>query len=139
GCSHGMIRISQVSNVEVRGRGVIDANGKSIRAQDDTEINLFKIEESANVLIDGVLGRDPSFWNTLIYRSDEVEIRNYKMVNCRPTTTTWNNTDGVNFDESTNGYLYNAFLYTGDDSMATKNEEPNGTVNTRNILHEKVV
>jgi polygalacturonase len=139
GCSHGMIRMYQVSNVEVRGRGVIDANGKSIRAQDDTKINLFKIEESSNILIDGVLVRDPSFWNTLVYRSDEVEIRNYKMVNCRPTTTTWNNTDGVNFDESTNGSLYNAFLYTGDDSMATKNEEPNGTVNTSNILHEKVV
>jgi polygalacturonase len=51
----------------------------------------------------------------------------------------WNNTDGVDFDESTNGVLYNAFLYTGDDSMATKNEEPSGTENTNNILHEKVV
>ena len=61
------------------------------------------------------------------------------MINCRPTTTTYNNTDGVNFDESTNGKLSNAFLYTGDDSMATKNEEPSGTINTKNILHEKVV
>ena len=61
------------------------------------------------------------------------------MINCRPTTTTYNNTDGVNFDESTNGKLSNAFLYTGDDSMATKNEEPSGTINTKNIIHEKVV
>ncbi len=83
--------------------------------------------------------RDPSFWNTLIYRSDQVEISNYKMVNCRPTTTVYNNTDGVNFDESTNGRLYNAFLYTGDDSIATKNEYDDGTVNTDNIVHEKVV
>jgi polygalacturonase len=139
GCSHGMIRMYQIQNTKILGRGVIDANGKAIRAQNDTKINLVKIEGSSNILIDGVLVRDPSFWNTLIYRSDLVTIQNYKMINCRPTTTTYNNTDGVNFDESTNGRLYNAFLYTGDDSMATKNEEPSGTINTRNIVHEKVV
>lgn len=139
GCSHGVIRMYQVENVKVLGRGIIDGNGKAIRAQNDTKINLFKIEESSNILIDGILVRDPSFWNTLIYRSDLVTIQNYKMINCRPTTTTYNNTDGVNFDESTNGKLYNAFLYTGDDSMATKNEEPSGTIDTKNILHQKVV
>ncbi|HKO49055.1 MAG TPA: glycosyl hydrolase family 28 protein [Polyangiaceae bacterium] len=138
-CSHGMIRMFKISNTKVLGRGVIDANGKLIRSQNDTKINLFKIEQSNNILIDGITVRDPSFWNTLIYRSDLVTIQNYKMVNCRPTTTTYNNTDGVNFDESTNGKLSNAFLYTGDDSMATKNEEPTGTIDTKNILHEKVV
>ena len=139
GCSHGVIRMYQVQNVKVLGRGVIDGNGKAIRAQNDTKINLFKIEQSSNILIDGILVRDPSFWNTLIYRSDMVTVQNYKVLNCRPTTTTYNNTDGVNFDESTNGLLSNAFLYTGDDSMATKNEEPSGTINTKNIVHEKVV
>jgi len=138
-CSHGMIRMYKINNAKVLGRGVIDANGKLIRSQNDTKINLFKIEESKNILIDGITVRDPSFWNTLIYRSDLVTIQNYKMINCRPTTTTYNNTDGVNFDESTNGKLSNAFLYTGDDSMATKNEEPAGTIDTKNILHEKVV
>jgi len=90
-------------------------------------------------LVDGVTVRDPSFWNTLIYRSDLVTIQNYKMINCRPTTTTYNNTDGVDFDESTNGKLSNAFLYTGDDSMATKNEFSTGPTDTKNIVHEKVV
>jgi hypothetical protein len=139
GCSHGMIRMYQIENTKVLGRGVIDGNGKAIRAQNDTKINLFKIEQSTDITIDGILVRDPSFWNTLIYRSDLVNIRNYKMINCRPTTTTYNNTDGVNFDESVNGYLSNAFLYTGDDNMAVKNEEPAGTKNTNNIMHEKVV
>jgi len=139
GCSHGVIRMFDIENAKILGRGVIDGNGKAIRAQNDTKINLFKIEQSSDILIDGILVRDPSFWNTLIYRSDQVTIQNYKMLNCRPTTTTYNNTDGVNFDESTNGKLYNALLYTGDDSLATKNEEPSGTVNTKNILHEHVV
>ncbi len=139
GCSHGMIRMYQIQNTKVLGRGVIDANGKSIRAQNDTKINLFKIEQSSKILIDGIVVRDPSFWGTLIYRSDMVTIQNFKAIHCRPTTTTYNNTDGVNFDESTNGTLTNAFLYTGDDSMATKNEEPSGTINTKNIVHEKIV
>jgi hypothetical protein len=139
GCSHGMIRMYRVNNTKILGRGVIDANGKSIRAQNDTKVNLLKIEESSHILVDGITVRDPSFWNTLVYRSDLVTIQNYKMINCRPITAIWNNTDGVNFDESTNGTLRNAFLYTGDDSMATKNEQASGTVNTKNILHEKVV
>jgi hypothetical protein len=138
-CQHGMIRMYMIKNTKVLGRGVIDGNGKAIRAQNDTKVNLFKIEQSSNILIDGILVRDPSFWNTLVYRSDMVTIQNYKVVNCRPTTTTYNNTDGVNFDESTNGKLTNAFLYTGDDSMATKNEEPSGTINTKNIVHDKIV
>lgn len=139
GCSHGMIRMYQIRNTKILGRGVIDANGKSIRAQNDTKINLLKIEQSSHIMVDGITVRDPSFWNTLIYRSDLVTIQNYKMINCRPITAIWNNTDGVNFDESTNGKLSNAFLYTGDDSMATKNEDASRTVNTRNIIHEKVV
>jgi polygalacturonase len=139
GCSHGMIRMYQIENTKILGRGVIDANGKSIRAQNNTKINLLKIEQSSNILVDGITVRDPSFWNTLVYRSDQVTIQNYKMINCRPITTIWNNTDGVNFDESTNGKLSHAFLYTGDDSMATKNEFPSGTIDTRNIVHEKVV
>ncbi len=138
GCSHGAIRMYQISNSKLLGRGVIDGNGLAIRAQNDTKVNLLKIEQSSDILVDGVTVRDSSFWNTLIYRSDGVTIQNYKMINCRPNVD-WNNTDGVDFDESTNGVLYNAFLYTGDDSMATKNEEPNGTVNTSNILHEHVV
>ena len=138
-CSHGMIRMFKIENSKILGRGVIDANGKLIRSQNDTKVNLLKIEQSSNILIDGITVRDPSFWNTLIYRSDLVTIQNYKMINCRPTTTTYNNTDGVDFDESTNGKLSNAFLYTGDDSMATKNEEAAGTIDTKNILHEKVV
>jgi polygalacturonase len=138
GCSHGVIRMYQISNTQLLGRGVIDGNGLAIRAQNDTKVNLLKIEQSSDILVDGVLVRDSSFWNTLIYRSDGVTIQNYKMINCRPNSD-WNNTDGVDFDESTNGVLYNAFLYTGDDSMATKNEERSGTVNTSNILHERVV
>ncbi len=138
GMQHSLIRMYQVKNTKLLGRGVLDANGKAIRAA-GLSASLMKIEQSSEVTVDGVLVRDSSYWNTLIYRSDQVTLQNYKVINCRPTTTTYNNTDGVDFDESTNGTLTNAFLYTGDDAMATKNEEASGTVNTKNIIHEKVV
>jgi polygalacturonase len=102
------------------------------------KINAVRIDQSSQILIDGILVRDPVFWNTLIYKSDQVTIRNYKVINRRPTTTTFNQTDGVDFDASTNGNLFNAFLYTGDDNMATKAEQEGG-IDTKNIVHEKVV
>ncbi|WP_165900529.1 ricin-type beta-trefoil lectin domain protein [Microbispora triticiradicis] len=139
GTQHATVRVYQVHNAKLLGRGVIDGNGKSLRAQ-GSNLNLLKIEQSSDILVDGIIVRDPSYWNTLIYRSDKVTLKNYKVINVRPTTTTWNNTDGVDFDEPTNGLLSNAFLYTGDDNMATKNEFDNGSlINTRNIVHEHVV
>ena len=137
GCSHASIRLYQVQNTKILGRGVIDGNGKSIRAQ-NLETNLVKIEGASNVLVDGVIVRDSSYWNTLVYQSDLVTIQNYKVINCRPTTTVYNNTDGVDYVESTNGHLSNAFLYTGDDNMAPKNEFSPGN-NLKNVLHEKIV
>lgn len=137
---HALIRMYQIENAKILGRGVLDANGHAIRSA-GLNANLLKIEQSSNITVDGPIARDSSYWNTLVYRSDHVTIRNYKVINCRPTTgsTGYNQTDGVDFDESTNGLLDNAFLYTGDDGMATKNEEPNGTVNTKDITHQHVV
>jgi hypothetical protein len=137
GMQHSLIRIYQAKSTKILGRGVLDANGKAIRAA-GLNASLMKIEQSSNITVDGVLVRDSSYWNTLIYRSDAVTIQNYKVINCRPNSD-YNNTDGVDFDESTNSKLSNAFLYTGDDSMATKNEEASGVINTKNIIHEKVV
>jgi hypothetical protein len=140
GTVEGMIRLYDIQNTKILGRGVIDSNGKSIRAQ-GLQANLVKIEGSSNILIDGIVTRDSSYWNTLVYESDMVTIQNYKVINVRPTSspsTTYNQTDGVDFDESTNGHLNNAFLYTGDDNMATKNEYTTGH-NINNILHENIV
>ena len=140
GAQHALIRMYQIKNTKILGRGVLDANGHAMRAA-SLNANLLKIEQSSNITVDGIVSRDPSYWNTLVYRSDQVTIQNYKVINCRPTTgsTLYNQTDGVDFDESTNGLLSNAFLYTGDDGMATKNEEASGVINTKNITHQHIV
>ncbi len=140
--SHGVLHFNNVENAKVLGRGVIDNNGSVIRgSSNDTpsfKIDTVRIDQSSKIEIDGIMARDPVFWNTLIYKSDQVSIKNYKVINRRPTTTTYNQTDGVDFDCSTNGNLYNAFLYTGDDPIATKAEQEGG-IDTKNIVHEHVV
>ncbi len=138
GMQHSLIRMYQIKNTKLLGRGVLDANGVAIRAA-GLNASLLNIEQSSNITVDGVVVRDSSYWNTLSYRSDQVTIQNYKVINCRPTTTTYNNTDGVDFVESTNSTLYNAFLYTGDDGMAPKNEDSSGTINTKNLTHQHIV
>ncbi|WP_438032541.1 glycosyl hydrolase family 28 protein [Sorangium sp. So ce204] len=140
--SHGVVHMNKVSNTKILGRGVIDGNGSRIRGTDnDTpsfKINTLRIDDSTDVLVDGIVVRDPVFWNTLIFDSDRVTIQNFKVINRRPTTTAYNQTDGVDFDCSTNGKLYNAFIYSGDDSMSPKREEE-GKLDTKGILYEKVV
>jgi polygalacturonase len=139
GAQHGLVRMYQIQNAKILGRGTLDSNGHYIRGQ-NLDANLLKIEQSSNILVDGIVSVDSSYWNTLVYRSDQVTIQNYKVVNCRPSAVGgYNQTDGVDFVESTNGLLENAFLYTGDDGMAPKNEDANGVINLKNITHQHIV
>jgi hypothetical protein len=140
--THGVLHLNNVSNTNVLGRGVIDGNGSIIRGtSNDTpsfKINVLRVDGSSKVVIDGITVRDPVFWNTLVYNSDQVSFKNYKVINRRPTTTTYNQEDGVDYDCSTNGNVFNAFIYSGDDSMSPKREQE-GMIDTKNITYEKVV
>jgi len=140
--THGVVHLNNVTNTNILGRGVIDGSGTAIRSGgNDTpsfKINVLRIDGSTKVLVDGILVRDPVFWNTLIYKSDQVTLQNYKVINRRPTTTTYNQTDGVDFDASSNGKLYNAFVYSGDDSLSPKTEQE-AMQDTTNIVYEKAV
>ena len=160
-CRHGLIRMFEVKNSHIRGRGIIDAGGTHLRVKENpmTKYNLLKIEESADCTVEGVVALDSSFWNTIVYRSDDIHIANYKVINHR-LNNTWNETDGVDFDNTTNSTLKNAFLYTGDDCMSTKSDDipddyhiPEGAgtypedpteagdnyISVNNIVHENVV
>jgi len=123
-CRHALIRMYNVADSHIRGRGIVSGNGANLRDEDlpGTKYNLLKIEESSSCTVDGIVALDPSFWNTLVYRSDAVEITNYKVIN-NWQSVGWNETDGVNFDSSTNSRLSNAMLYTGDDCMSAKSDD----------------
>src|SRR5690606_12521683 len=77
---------------------------------------------------------------------------NYKVINNR-LDGEWNETDGVDYNNSTNSTLTNAFLYTGDDCMAVKSDDmlddrrfsglrdpaEGPYINVANLVHEKIV
>jgi polygalacturonase len=140
--THGLIHLNNVMNTKILGRGVVDAEGTKItNGSNDTpsfKINAVRIDQSSKVTIDGILVRDPVFWNTLTYMSDQVTIQNYKVINRRPTTTTYNQTDGVDFDASSNCTLNNAFVYSGDDNLSPKTEQE-ANRDSSNITYQKAV
>ena len=121
GSAEALIMMNGVSGAKLKGRGTLDGNGVSLQ-KSNRKMFLVKIENSEDIEVDGVISRDSAFWNTLIYRSRNVEISNYKVIN-NQLAEEWNETDGVDFDNSVDSSLINAFLYTGDDCMAVKSDD----------------
>ena len=123
--SRAVVHLFNVTNAKILGRGMIDAEGTTINAgSNDTpalKINVVRIDASSMVTIDGILTRDPVFWNTIAYMSDHVTIQNYKVINRRPTTTTYDQTDGIDIDASCTAF--NTFVYSGDDNLSPKTEQ----------------
>jgi peroxiredoxin len=110
-----LVLVDNAENVTITGRGIIDGNGKIIRAA-GKKANLIRIRNSKNVLLEDVILRDPAAWNTHILHSQNVTIRNIKMINDRGV----GNTDGINPDSSCHVVIENNFAYCGDDSIAIK-------------------
>jgi len=140
--THGLIHFNNVMNSNILGRGVVDAEGtKIVNGSNDTpsfKINAIRVDGSSKITVDGILVRDPVFWNTLVYTSDTVAFKNYKVINRRPTSTTYNQTDGVDFDASSNCSLTNGFVYSGDDNLSPKTEQE-ANRDTSNITYTHVV
>lgn len=102
-------------NVTLRGRGVIDGNGTVLRAQ-GKPANLIRVRNSRNVLIEGLILRNPAAWNTHILGCTDVTIRGVKIIN-DPLV---HNTDGIDPDSSTGVLVENCFAYCSDDNIAIK-------------------
>ena len=139
---HGVVHLYNVTNTNILGRGVIDGEGTAInKGSNDTpafKINVLRIDSSSKVTIDGITVRDPVFWNTLAYMSSQVTIQNYKVINRRPTSTTYNQTDGIDIDASNNCTVFNTFVYSGDDNLSPKTEQE-ANMNSSNITYQKSV
>ena len=120
-----LILIDQADDVHIWGRGIIDGSGTLIRAQ-GKPANLLRIRNSKNVLIEGIILRDPAAWNTHIMHSDNVTIRDVKVLNDAEV----HNTDGFDPDASKNVLIEHCFAYCNDDNIAIKN------TNNLNLLQD---
>lgn len=111
-------RIKDAENVTISGRGIIDANGRLLRDKyaDTARMRLLLVLKSKNVTVDGIFVRDPGSWNTQILLSENVTVRNVKMLN----DIELSNTDGFDPDASKNVLIENCFAYCSDDNIAVK-------------------
>jgi len=112
------IEMYNAQNVEIRGRGVIDCNGRVLRDKfgDKARVKLYRPLNSKNLLLEGVVIRDPGSWNTHVVLCENVEIVNVKMLN----DIDLSNTDGFDPDCSKNVTIKNCFAYCSDDNIAIK-------------------
>lgn len=147
-----LIRLAGVSNFRMIGNGTIDgAAWSGLRRKPEeavpeggkptnyaTEIYLMYATDCQNLLFDGVVLRDPAFWNTRIFRSREVRMENLKVLNDRPERD-WTNTDGIVFDSSSHCSLRNAVIYGGDDNCVVKGRDRRLEYNTEDILYDGVL
>lgn len=132
------IRIKDASNVVIRGRGIIDANGRVLRDKfgEEARMRLFLILNSKNVKIDGIIIRDPGSWNTHILYSEDVTISDVKMLN----DIELSNTDGFDPDASKKVMIENCFAYCSDDNVAVKiTGAPGYTRNCEDITVQRCV
>lgn len=147
-----LIRLAGISNFQMLGNGTIDgAAWSGLRRKPDenvtgggtptnyaTEIYLMYASDCENLHFDGVVLRDPTFWNTRIFRSRDVRMENIKVLNDRPERT-WTNTDGIVFDSSVRCSLHNAVIHGGDDNCVVKGRDRRLEYNTDDILYDGVL
>ncbi|WP_455498691.1 glycoside hydrolase family 28 protein [Coprobacter sp.] len=110
-----LILVDEATNVHIFGRGTIDGNGTIVRAQ-GKPANLIRVRRSENVLIEGIVLRNPAAWNTHIQYCDDVTIRDVKIINDFDVP----NTDGVDPDASHKVLVDHCFAYCNDDNIAIK-------------------
>jgi hypothetical protein len=110
-----LILIDNATNVHIFGRGIIDGSGSVVRAQ-GKPANLIRIRRSENILIEGIILRDPAAWNTHVQFSRNVTLRNIKIINDSEVP----NTDGIDPDASRNVVIDHCFAYCNDDNIAIK-------------------
>lgn len=82
--------------------------------------------------------RDPSFWNTRVYRSKNFHLKNIKIFNNRPYKN-WTNTDGIDFDSSVDCSVTHAVIHAGDDNLVVKGLDKERLFASENILFDDVL
>lgn len=121
--THAFIEIKGARNVRIRGAGMIDGDGKTVKVGARNRRNVLAVE-SSDILLEGIFSMNPASWNTHILGCRNVTLRNYKILN---DFYIWN-TDGIDPDCSDNVLIENCFAHCGDDCIAVKTTDRLGRI-----------
>ncbi len=103
---YGGIRATNASNIKVIGRGILDGNYQYQQ--------MVKIENSSNILFEGVTVRNGRGWTNTLINCREVEYLNVKVLGFGPSS------DGINPAGSQGVRITNCFMRCTDDCVAIK-------------------
>jgi hypothetical protein len=103
----------QGTNVQIRGRGVLD--GSDWEWRKGPVGNLIAIRNSASVEVRDITCRGSSHWTIVPFNSRQVTVRNVKLCNSRVQ-----NDDGINPCNSQDVRIVDCFIRSDDDCVAMK-------------------
>lgn len=125
---YGQIRTAKVSNLTIRGRGILA--GELYSRTKASEFTLpIELQECSNVTIKDIAILDPAGWAVTLYKCNDVNIQNLKIITAR------SNGDGISVQSCNNVSVVGGFVRTWDDSLVVKNVD---NASTSNITFEGV-
>jgi polygalacturonase len=128
-----LVSATQATHVSITGEGVIDGAGDSwwqiARSLHDTGImgsdhprpRLVVFDHCTHVLVEGVTIQNSPMWQLVPYYSDDVTIRNVRILAPQHSP----NTDAIDPFSSSNVRIENVFADVGDDDVAIKSGRAN--------------
>ena len=127
-----LVSATGAQNVSITGEGVIDGAGDSwwtmarsyrgsgAMGSSHTRPRLVVFDHCQHVLVEGVTIQNSPMWQLVPYYSDDVTIRNVKVL--APANSP--NTDAIDPFSSSNVIIDHAYADVGDDDIAIKSGEP---------------
>jgi len=128
-----LVSATNATNVAITGEGIIDGAGaswwKQVRDAGDHGImgegivrpRLVVFDHCKHILMDGVTVQNGPFWQVVPYYSDDIVIRNVKIL-ADPSSP---NTDAIDPFSSSNITIDHVFASVGDDDVAIKSGQIN--------------
>ncbi|HEY6413469.1 MAG TPA: glycoside hydrolase family 28 protein [Edaphobacter sp.] len=139
-----LVSATDAEDVAITGSGVIDGNGESwwiearrfkdagILGSEHTRPRLVVFDHCHHIRVEGVTLQNSPMWQLVPYNSDDVVIRNIRVLAPEKSP----NTDAVNPFSSSNVVIDHLFADVGDDNIAIKSgaiNSPGGDLPSKNI------
>jgi polygalacturonase len=139
-----LVSATGATDVAITGSGTIDGNGASwwaearaykdagILGSEHTRPRLVVFDRCHHVLVEGVTLQNSPMWQLVPYNSDDVTIRNIRVL--APAKSP--NTDAIDPFSSSNVVIDHVYADVGDDDIAIKSgaiDSPGGDLPSRNI------
>lgn len=128
-----LVSATDAANVSITGEGTIDGAGESwwqeartfgdhgVMGSDHTRPRLVVFDHCKHVLVEGVTIQNSPMWQLVPYYSDDVTIRNIKVLAPQHSP----NTDAIDPFSSSNVRIEHVFADVGDDDVAIKSGKAN--------------